>query len=207
MARIYTKVILDIETGTLIESDVYDYEGPMDLCARGQAQAADQQRTLQNQINAQQLATTRAEGSYLNPQLQGIVANPVGAPEANAIRQAGFGAANTALDAARESAENRMAKTRNPAGFGENLDELSRERARQLSDLATSDEMKLGDTAYNRKMAALSGLGTLRGQDISTVNAGFGVPAELLKARAGGGGSGTTGSAITGGAMIGAALL
>lgn len=142
---------------------------------------------MQNKINAEQLAATRASSAYLNPKLQGIAENPISAEERTGTTNATLGGLGASFDALNQNASNRLARTRNTAGYGELTDELARERGRQTSDAEAKLQEYFGQEANKRKMAALEGLAGLRGQDISTVNTGMGIPGQLLNARAAGG--------------------
>ena len=79
---------------------------------------------------------------------------------------------------------NRMARTRNSAGFGELADELARQQGEQEANLAQQNQLNFSDTAYRRQMAALQGLSGLYGVDTNLLGRTLGIPADLLNTRA-----------------------
>lgn len=159
--------------------------------ARGQAQAADQQRTLQNQINQQLMAEREQARGTLLPGYQKLLTGGGFSPqEQAAITGESMGALGSAFDALRQRAENRVARTRNPAGFGELEDELAREQGRQAAELARQNQIQFADEAQRRRLEALQGIGSLYGVDASVLGRALGIPAQLLQARAAGGRSG-----------------
>lgn len=94
-----------------------------------------------------------SELASIAPQFQAIAANPMSAEE----KAGTLSAAGGAYDAASQAAGQRMAKTRNAAGYGELLDELARGKSRDMAKTASD----LGNTEFQRRMAALGGLGNL----------------------------------------------
>jgi len=159
--------------------------------ARGQAEAADQQRTLQNQINQQLLAErTAARGTLLAEYQKLLTGGGYSPQEQSAITGESLGALGSAFDALQQRAENRLARTRNPAGFGELEGELARERGRQAAGLARQGQIEFADEAQRRRLEALQGLGSLYGVDAGVLARAMGIPAELLQARAAGSRSG-----------------
>ncbi len=159
--------------------------------ARGQAQAADQQRALQNQINQQLLAEREQGRGTLLPEFQKLLTGGGYSPqEQAAITGEGMGALGSAFDALQQRAANRLARTRNAAGFGELEDELAREQGRQAASLARQNQIEFADEAQRRRLEALQGLGSLYGVDTSLLGSALGIPTGLLQARAAGSKSG-----------------
>lgn len=155
--------------------------------ARGQAKAADQQRALQNQINQQLLAEREQARGTLLPRFEQLYSGGGFSPEEkSAITGESMGALGSAFDALQQRAENRVARTRNAAGFGELEDELARERGREASGLARENQLAFADEAQRRRLEALQGLGSLYGVDTGLLGRALGIPAELLQARAAG---------------------
>lgn len=129
--------------------------------ARGQ-----QKQWNQSQIDKSNAGLTAAKGygtqaSGENPasQFQAIADNPM-SPEERAGR---LSATGSAYDALGEKAGERTAATRNSAGYGALLDELSRGKARDVGTVNS----QLDTEAFNRKMAALQGKGQIYGTDVS----------------------------------------
>ncbi len=155
--------------------------------ARGQAKAADQQRALQNQMNQQLLAEREQARGTLLPRFEQLYSGGGFSPEEkSAITGESMGALGSAFDALQQRAENRVARTRNAAGFGELEDELARERGREASGLARENQLAFADEAQRRRLEALQGLGSLYGVDTGLLGRALGIPAELLQARAAG---------------------
>ncbi|PYU18820.1 MAG: hypothetical protein DMG32_25590 [Acidobacteria bacterium] len=100
-------------------------------------QMTDQQLANQNAMNralhnqGQSLSNTSA-GGY-----QSLLANPGYTPaQQSAITNQSMGALASAFGALAQSAANRLARTRNSAGYGDLLDELAREQGRQTASVA-----------------------------------------------------------------------
>lgn len=67
--KIATRVVIDMESGAVLEWEGYEYEGPLDLCGRSESKQAFQQsqaQSAQNQANAQAnlSATTQGLADY-----------------------------------------------------------------------------------------------------------------------------------------------
>jgi hypothetical protein len=155
--------------------------------ARGQAQAADQQRALQNQINQQLLGEREQGRSTLLPEYQRLLTGGGYSPaEQAAITGESMGALGSAFDALQQNAANRVARTHNAAGYGELEDELAREQGRQAAGLARQSQIDFANEAERRREAALRGMGSLYGVDTSLLGSALGVPTGLLQARAAG---------------------
>jgi hypothetical protein len=144
----------------------------------------DQQTALQNQIN-QQLLAERAQGrSLLLPQFEKLLSEGYSPAEQAAITGQSMGALGNVYDALRESAANRLARTRNSAGYGETLDELAREEGREKSSLAQQNQMAFANQALSNRLRGLQGIASLYGVDANLLARGLGIPAQLLGTRA-----------------------
>src|SRR5690348_11648830 len=78
LMRIHTKIVIDIETGRVVEDSFYHYEGPLALCDRSQqASATDAMRTAE-QTGGQYGATAAGISGNLVPQLQRWTVSPPG---------------------------------------------------------------------------------------------------------------------------------
>lgn len=145
----------------------------------------DQQLAQTNALNQQLLARQQSLGSQVGGQYQSLLNNPgYSAADKAAITGQSQGALSSAFDALQQSAMNRMARTRNSAGFGELTDELARQKGQQQAGLAQQNQLNFSNTAYQRQMAALQGLSGLYGVDTGLLGKTLGIPADLLSTRA-----------------------
>jgi len=148
-------------------------------------QASDQERARINALNQQFLGERSQLGNLLLPQYQDMVQNPgLSAADKAAVTGQSQGALASAFDALQQAAQNRLARTRNSAGFGELADELARQQGRDEANLAQQNELTFSNEAYRRRMNALQGLSGLFGVDTSLLGRSLGIPAELLNVRA-----------------------
>lgn len=155
--------------------------------------AADEERARIDALNQQLFGEREQARNLLLPQFQDILQKPgLSDAEKAAVTGQSQGALASAFDALQQSAANRLARTRNAAGFGELADELARQRGRESADVAQRNELDFANEAFRRRMAALSGIGGLFGLDTNLLGRSLGIPADLLAVRAnasrGGGG-------------------
>jgi hypothetical protein len=94
------------------------------------------------------------------------------------------GALASAFDSLQQSAQNRLARTRNSAGFGELSDELARQKGIAQAGQSQQNQMAFTNTAFQRQMAALQGLSGLYGVDSNLLGRTLGIPSQLLNTRA-----------------------
>ena len=129
--------------------------------ARGQQKQWNQSQIDKSNAGLAAAGGYGASAGQANPtsQLQGIAANPMSAQE----RAGTLSSVGSAYDALGEKAGERQAATHNSAGYGALLDELARGKSR---DIGTTNA-QLDTTAFNRKMAALGGLGNIYGTDVN----------------------------------------
>ena len=148
-------------------------------------QASDQERARINALNQQFLGERSQLSNLLLPQYQDILQNPgLSAADKAAVTGQSQGALSSAFDALQQAAQNRLARTRNSAGFGELADELARQHGRGEANLAQQNELTFSNEAYRRRMNALQGLSGLFGVDTSLLGRSLGIPADLLNVRA-----------------------
>jgi hypothetical protein len=148
-------------------------------------QASDQERARIDAINQQYLNQHTQLANMLLPQYQQILNNPgLSDAQKSAVTSQSQGALASAYDALQQAAQNRVARTRNSAGFGELADELARQQGREQSNLAQTNQLSFADEAFRRQMAALQGISGLYGVDTSLLGRTLGIPAELLNVRA-----------------------
>src|SRR5271168_4757415 len=148
-------------------------------------QLTDQQLANTNALNQQFLNQQQQTGNTLNSQFQNILANPGLSPaDQAAITGQSQGALASAFDSLQQSAQNRVARTRNSAGFSELTDDLARQKGIAQAGQAQQNQLAFTNTAFQRQMAALQGLSGLFGVDTNLLGRTLGIPAELLNARA-----------------------
>jgi hypothetical protein len=99
------------------------------------------------------------------------------------ITQQSLGAANTAFDALRERAANRMAATNNSAGYGDLTAQLGREQPQTDASQTAQNQIAFANQKLNNQLAGLSALGQTYGIDTNLLGRAMGVPAELLGVR------------------------
>jgi hypothetical protein len=148
-------------------------------------QLTDEQLANLNSLNQQFLGQQQQAGNLLLPQYQSILNNPGLSPaDKAAVTGQSQGALASAFDALQQSAQNRLARTRNSAGFGELADELARQKGIAEAGQAQKNQLAFTNTAFQRQMAALQGLSGLFGIDSNLLARTLGIPAELLHVRA-----------------------
>jgi hypothetical protein len=148
-------------------------------------QMTDQQLAGVNALNQQFAGQQQQIGNTLLPQYQDILNNPgLSAADRAAVTGQSQGALSSSYDALQQSAQNRLARTRNSAGFGEIADQLARQKGIAQAGQAEQNQLDFSNTAYQRKMAALQGLSGLFGVDSNLLGRTLGIPPELLNARA-----------------------
>lgn len=157
--RIFTRVVCEIATGRVIEADSYEYAGPVELC-RGEQKQWNQSQIAKSNAGLQAAQGYGALASGENPasQFQALATNPMSEAE----KAGRLSATGGAFDSMATKAGERQAKTRNSAGYGEMLDELARGKSRAVDQTAAG----LGGEEFQRKMAALGGLGGVYGTNV-----------------------------------------
>lgn len=170
-----TRIVSDIETGIILDWDELDYSGPVLECKQTDAQkAADKTNVAKGQagLAAGTQLGSQAQGiqGTLLPAYQSILSNPgYSSADKSAMTLNTLGGLGASFGDAADSATNRTARTRNSAGYGETLDELSRERGRQTSTAEAGLQSKFADTALSERDKALSGMSNLYGVDTDTM--------------------------------------
>jgi hypothetical protein len=149
------------------------------------SEMTDQQLAQTNAMNQQLLGQQQRLQSSLLPQYQSVLNNPgYSAADKAAITGQSQGALSSAYDALQQSAQNRVARTGNSAGFSDLTDQLARQRGMDSANVAQQNQLNFSNTAYQRQMAALQGLSGLYGVDSNLLGKALGIPAELLNVRA-----------------------
>jgi hypothetical protein len=145
----------------------------------------DQQLVNTNALNQQFLGNQQQLSNLLVPQFQSILNNPgLSAADRAAVTGQSQGSLASAFDALQQAAQNRVARTRNSAGFADLADELARQKGIAEGNQAQQNQLAFTNTAFQRQMAALQGLSGLFGVDTNLLGRTLGIPAELLNARA-----------------------
>jgi hypothetical protein len=148
-------------------------------------QLTDQQLANTNALNQQFLGQQQQVGNLLVPQFQSILNNPGLSPaDKAAVTGQSQGALASAFDSLQQSAQNRVARTGNSAGFSELTDDLARQKGIAEAGQAQQNQLAFTNTAFQRQMAALQGLSGLFGVDSNLLGRTLGIPAELLNTRA-----------------------
>ncbi len=147
--------------------------------------AVDTQLAQQNAMNQQIFGENQALRSTVVPAYQQMLAQPgYSEAEKTAITGQTMGALGSVFDALANRAANRVARTRNTAGYGELLDELGREQGREAAGLSQQNQIAFANRALSDRLTALGGLGGLYGVDTSLLGRALGIPADLLNVRA-----------------------
>ena len=148
-------------------------------------QLTDQQLAGINALNQQLFGSQQQTGNLLNTQFQNILNNPGLSPaDQAAVTANSQGSIASAFDSLQQSAQNRVARTNNSAGFSELTDELARQKGIAEGNQAAQNQLAFSNTAFQRQMAALQGLSGLFGVDSNLLGRTLGIPAQLLNVRA-----------------------
>ena len=148
-------------------------------------QLTDQQLAQTNALNQQLLGQQQSLGNQVGTQYQNIVNNPgYSAATQAAITGQSQGALASAFDSLQQSANNRVARTGNSAGYADLTDELARQKASQEATTAQQNQVNFANTAMQQQMAALQGLSGLYGVDANLLGKTLGIPSQLLNVRA-----------------------
>lgn len=150
--------------------------------ARGESKVQQQAQQLsaqQQAMIAQQQAANRALESQAMPGLSTLMNWGSPAIE-NTYEQLAMQPVSSALDAARERAASRVARTQNQAGFGAEEEHLAGQQAAQLGQAAQEGQLDYQDQLLRHQMAGLSGLANLYGIDTNLLGRMLGLPTETL---------------------------
>jgi hypothetical protein len=158
----------------------------MERGAQAQTQRMiDQQLAQQNSMNNQLYGSTQALGSQAAAGYKNLLANPgFTDTEKSAITNLSQSALSSAFNALAQNAANRVARTRNSAGYGELIDSLARTQGQDQANLAQQNQIAFANAARSGTLSALSGLSGLYGTDANLLGRALGVPAQLLDASA-----------------------
>jgi len=144
----------------------------------------DQQLAQQNQLIAQSNQQGQQDRAAMMPTITSLLNSQGYTPQQqSAITQQSMGAANTAFDALRERAANRMAATNNSAGYGDLTAQIGREQAQTDASQAQQNQIQFANQQLKEQMAGLNALGQTYGIDTNLLGKAMGVPSELLGVR------------------------
>src|ERR1700691_3888363 len=126
----------------------------------------DQQLAQQNQLISQSNQQGEQDRSLLMPTITGLLNSQGYTPQQqSAITQQSLGAANTAFDALRQRAANRVAATNNSAGSGDLTAQLGREQAQTDASQSQQNQIAFANQKRNNQLAGLSALAQTYGID------------------------------------------
>ena len=146
-------------------------------------QLIDQQLAQQNAMNQQFYGSSQTLGSQAASGYQNLLANPgFTAAEKSAITNLSQSALSSAFNALAQNAANRVARTRNSAGYGELIDSLARTQGQDEASLAQQNQIAFANAARGDTFSALAGLSGLYGTDAALLGRSLGIPAQLLDA-------------------------
>jgi len=144
----------------------------------------DQQLAQQNAMNQQLYSSSQSLAAPVAAGYQSLLASPgYTDAEKSAVTNLSQSALASAFGALAQNAANRMARTRNSAGYGEIVGELARQQGRQQAGLAQQNQLAFGDASRADRQMALAGLAGLYGTDATLLGRALGIPASLLDAR------------------------
>ena len=144
----------------------------------------DQQLAQQNQLISQANQQGTQDRSLMMPTIQSLLTSPGFTPaQQSDITQQSLGSANTAFDALRERAANRLAATNNTAGYGDLMGQLGRQQAQTDASQAQQNQISFANRQRQDQLAGLNALGQTYGIDTNLLGRAMGVPSELLGVR------------------------
>jgi hypothetical protein len=123
-----------------------------------------------NSTGVQQYNTQNQRGSEygsLFPQYQDMLNSGYSPTEQSNIEQRTQGAIKGAFSGARSDAANRLARTRNSAGYGSFLGDLSQQEGQQSAGATQSNQIAFANEKQRRREAGMQGIAGLYGLDTS----------------------------------------
>jgi hypothetical protein len=144
----------------------------------------DQQLAQQNQLISQSNEQGQQDRSLLMPTINSLLNSQGYTPQQqSAITQQSLGAANTAFDALRQRAANRVTATNNSAGYGDLTTQLGRQQAQTDASQVQQNQITFANQQLKEQLAGLNALGQTYGIDTNLLGRAMGVPSELLSIR------------------------
>lgn len=119
--KVYTKIVWDMASGSVLESEAYEYSGPVELCDRFLGSKANQATTTDASTAAGYGKEASGLGNFLTPMLQswsGGNAPGYGPAGVSAMKNAAQSTAGAAANAGNEQGLLTSMRTGNAAGVG-----------------------------------------------------------------------------------------
>jgi hypothetical protein len=162
LMKIYSKIVIDIETGVVLDASTTEWIGPVDLLKQTSAEKqSDVTNVAKGQAGLQAGQQLGAAGTGIQqtllPAYQQMLKGPSAAETLSTV--GGIGATQGAN---REALTRHAASTGNPAAFTAGLDKLSQTQGQE-----TADAMAKLTTADRDK--GLAGMSNLYGVDTATM--------------------------------------
>ena len=148
-------------------------------------QMTNQQLAQQNAMNQQLYGQSQGLQNTVATGYQNLLVNPgYSAAQQAAITNQSMGALSSSFAALAASAANRVAQTRNSAGYGDLLDSLARQQGQQTANLAQQNQLAFANQSKQDQLTALQGLSGLYGVDTTLLGRALGIPSQLLNTSA-----------------------
>jgi hypothetical protein len=182
--KIYTKLVINIQTGLILYEESYEYSGPVALCDRSQQAAADAARTQAQQSAGGYGATAAGISGGLVPELQRWTVAPPGyGPQGLAEMQtSALQGARARSGAVEEASRLRALRTGNAAGLG-SLEAAEAQGGARGAGSAIEDILaKNAMLKSSQQQQAMGELGNLYGTSLRGDIAAQGLVPEDIKA-------------------------
>ena len=166
--RISTRVVLDLESGQVLERDSYEYSGPLALCIKAATQAAQSGVNQANATAANYGGQAAGIGGTLVPALTKEATNPTGfnPNDLNSMLVAGEQGAGGANAGLTGQANLQASRTNNSGALSGVLDQAARAKTQTLSNNALGVQNLNTQTKLKQQQAGLQGLQGLYGTDV-----------------------------------------
>ena len=187
--RVNTKTVIDIASGAILESEGFDYDGPVALCDRGAAAGAA--TATQGLLGAGQTYTGQAGGlsGYLTPMLEGWASGnaPGYGSDLGYMQGAAQSTAQAGANQARQGALLNAMRTRNAAGLGLQNVAAASNAGQQQTEAVQNILSQNAQLKAQQQMGAMNMLGSMYGTDVSAGLQGYsaGSQSALNQAKAG----------------------
>jgi hypothetical protein len=152
--------------------------------ARGQAQAANKQLGLTNQVAGQELGKANSLENQLIPDYTSMLNQGYTPAEESAMTTGGEGAVGSAYGAAKTEGENAAARTNNASNLTTQQDQLARDKGVGEGQLAAGLQEKFANEREANKKFGMTGLEGLYGGNQRSADQLYGLSPGLLQARA-----------------------
>jgi hypothetical protein len=163
-----TCVVIDIESGEILDRDRIPYDGPLELCDKKEKAAANRARTTAEGTAGGYGSVATGIGSTLVPEYTREATHPTGynPNDINATLVAGEQGAGGATGSIAGEAGLRAARSRNTGALSGILDEAARTKTRQLSQNALGVQTANMQEKARQRSEGLKGLEGLYGTDV-----------------------------------------